>query len=62
MRSEKLDNAKAYTNLLLIRLHQRLREKISSSGRERFLHDYCQSRISSLEDEYTELTGRRLNK
>lgn len=60
MKNEKLDNAKAYTNLLLIRLHQCLRDKAKEAGWTR-THGFAQNRISSLEDEYTELTGRRLD-
>jgi len=60
VKSEKLDSAKAYTDLLLIRLYQKLRceaEKIGWDG----LYDMCQNRIADLEDEYSRLTGRRIH-
>lgn len=59
MRSKRLDNAKAYTDLLLIRLYQKLRAEAGKAG-WKGLQDLANRRIGALEDEYARLTGKRI--
>jgi len=48
----------AFTDIFLIKLYIKLREKADKLGWEN-LYEFSQDRISSLEDEISRLTGKR---